>query len=164
MRKIQILGLILFSCFKSFSQGSIEDLLRKYNSGEVSYISVEELRMRQLKKEVVIFDSRTREEYLVSHLENAIFIGVTKEDTSVFDTISQETPIVVYCSLGIRSEDTAIWLQQLGFKNVNNLYGGIFKWKNKNYPVVNTEGKETEKVHGFSPEWAKWLHNAEKIY
>ncbi|MCH4822139.1 rhodanese-like domain-containing protein [Gramella lutea] len=147
-----------------YSQNSVEDLLKKYNSGVVRYISVEQLRMRQLDKEVVIIDSREKEEFQVSHIENAILVGYNHFEVSKVNDIAKDSPIVVYCSLGIRSENIGRKLKKAGYKNVQNLYGGIFEWKNKGFPVVNPEGDETNKVHAFSKTWAKWLKNAEKEY
>ena len=146
------------------AQQDLEDLLKKYNTGEVSYISVEELRMQQLKDDVVIVDSRELEEYQVSHLEDAVYVGYDDFNISRLDDISREKLVVVYCSLGIRSEDISAELQKAGFKNVRNLFGGIFEWKNKDFPVVDTLGKRTQKVHAFSENWGKWLRNAEKVY
>ena len=138
--------------------------MKKYNTGEVSYISVEELRMQQLKDDVVIVDSRELEEYQVSHLEDAVYVGYDDFNISRLEDISREKLVVVYCSLGIRSEDISAELQKAGFKNVRNLFGGIFEWKKKDFPVVDTLGKRTQKVHAFSENWGKWLRNAEKVY
>lgn len=146
------------------AQQDLEDLLKKYNTGEVSYISVEELRMQQLKDNVVIVDSRELEEYQVSHLEDAVYVGYDDFNISRLEDISREKLVVVYCSLGIRSEDISAELQKAGFKNVRNLFGGIFEWKNRDFPVVDTLGKRTQKVHAFSENWGKWLRNAEKVY
>jgi 3-mercaptopyruvate sulfurtransferase SseA len=74
------------------------------------------------------------------------------------------TPIVVYCSLGVRSENISEKLNAAGFTDVRNLYGGIFEWKNKHNPVFDSEEIETEKVHTYSKNWSKWLTNGEKIY
>ena len=70
----------------------------------------------------------------------------------------------MYCSSGVRSEDVAEQLKEAGFENVFNLYGGIFEWKNKDNPVVNSKDKETPKVHAFSKEWGVWLHKGKKVY
>ena len=39
--------------------------------------------------------------------------------------------IIVYCSIGVRSEDIGEKLKELGYTKILNLYGGIFDWKNK---------------------------------
>ena len=76
----------------------------------------------------------------------------------------KNTKIVVYCSLGIRSEDIAEKLKKTGYTNIYNLYGGIFEWKNQDNDVINSKGKSTNKVHTFNKEWSKWLLKGEKIY
>jgi predicted sulfurtransferase len=70
----------------------------------------------------------------------------------------------VYCSLGIRSETVADKLKKAGYTNVYNLYGGVFEWKNKGFPIVDSDGKETENIHVFSEAWEKWLLKGTKVY
>ena len=77
---------------------------------------------------------------------------------------NKDDKIVVYCSLGIRSETVGEKLKKAGYTNVYNLYGGIFEWKNKDFSVIDSEEKETEKVHTFNKDWSKWLEKGEKIY
>ncbi|MDR5589195.1 TIGR04282 family arsenosugar biosynthesis glycosyltransferase [Christiangramia sp. SM2212] len=146
------------------AQSSLDELLKKHNSGVIPYISVQELRMYQLDEEVIILDAREREEYDVSHLESSIFVGYNDFDDTALETVSKDQKIVVYCSLGIRSENIGKKLWKSGFTNVQNLYGGIFEWKNNDFPVLDSDGRETEKVHAFSGHWAKWLKKGEKIY
>ncbi|TBW30420.1 rhodanese-like domain-containing protein [Gramella sp. KN1008] len=146
------------------AQESLDDLLEKYNSGSVPYISAQDLKTHQLKKEVLILDAREPQEFEVSHIKHATFIGYNEFDISKIASYPKETKIVVYCSLGVRSEKIGEKLQDAGFTNVWNLYGGIFFWKYKGYEVINAEGKETEKVHAYSRQWSKWLNNAEKVY
>ncbi len=150
----------------SVAQKSLDEVLRLYNSESIPYISVEELRMYQLRGDLVILDSREMEEFEVSHIPSARYVGY-KTFTSEVITSSipdKDTPIVVYCSLGIRSETISEKLKKAGYTNVHNLYGGIFEWKNKDYPVVDSEGKETENVHAFSKVWGKWLNKGVKVY
>ena len=55
-------------------------------------------------------------------------------------------------------------LKKAGFKKVLNLQGGIFDWKNKDYPVYDNKEIETEKIHAYSESWGKWLTKGEKVY
>ena len=55
-------------------------------------------------------------------------------------------------------------IKDAGYTNVRNLYGGIFEWKNKEFTIIDSNNKATEKVHAFSKSWSKWLKNGEKIY
>ena len=146
------------------AQDSLSELLKKHNSESIPYISVQELAMP--KTEVILLDARETEEYNVSHLETAIHVGYDDFDiNSVTKQIKDKSAvIVVYCSLGVRSEDIGEQLKKAGYTNIFNLYGGIFEWKNKGYSVYNSEEKLTEDVHAFSKAWSKWLLKGNKIY
>jgi rhodanese-related sulfurtransferase len=149
----------------SNAQANLNALLKKHNSESVPYIHVTELANENLN-EIVLIDAREKKEFDVSHIENAVFSGYDyfnlKKTTKNLNNKSQK--IVVYCSLGIRSEDIAEKLKNAGYTNVYNLYGGIFEWKNQAQKVVDKNEKETQKVHTFSKEWSKWLVKGEKIY
>ena len=128
-------------------------------------MSVETLMLPKTK--AILLDARDEKEFNVSHLKNAIRVGY--DDFKLNETLKKlpedkNTKIVVYCSLGIRSETVAHKLINKGYTNVFNLYGGIFEWKNANFQVVDTLGKPTEKVHTFSKNWSKWLKKGEKVY
>ena len=43
----------------------------------------------------------------------------------------KEQEIVIYCRSGARSGHATAFLQQLGFKNVRNLAGGMLEWSRK---------------------------------
>ena len=160
-------GLFYIFTFISFignAQESIEDVLKKHNDNSVPYISVEALAMP--KTEAIIFDTREPKEYQVSHLKNAVCVGYDHFNIASVEKLypNKNEKIVVYCSLGIRSETIGKKLKKAGYTNVFNLYGGIFEWKNKDYSVIDSEEKETNKVHTFNKEWSKWLKKGEKVF
>jgi rhodanese-related sulfurtransferase len=146
------------------AQDSLDNLLKQYNTNAVPYISAQELAMP--KTEAIILDARERSEYDISHLKNAIFIGYNHfslEQTTQKLQDKNQT-IVVYCSLGIRSETIANQLKKAGYTNIKNLYGGIFEWRNKGFKVYNSEDKKTDSIHAFSKAWSKWLTKGTKVY
>lgn len=148
-----------------FGQEKLDKLLKTWNTRDVPYISVETLAMPNTNP--ILLDAREENEYKVSHLKNAICVGYNSFNLK--ETISKlpqdkNTKIVVYCSLGVRSETVAHKLIEAGYTNVYNLYGGIFEWKNNDFQVVDTLGNPTEKVHAFSKNWSKWLKKGEKVY
>jgi rhodanese-related sulfurtransferase len=156
--------ILFFIAFSANSQDSLSELLDKYNTESIPYITVQELAMPKTK--AIILDARELKEYKVSHLKESIFVGF---NNFKIDLIKNKIPnknevIVVYCSLGIRSETIANRLKKAGYKNVFNLYGGIFEWKNNNFKVYNSEGKETNNIHVFSKEWSRWLLKGNKVY
>ena len=154
----------LLSTFNLNAQETLSELLKKYNDNSVLYISAEELAMPKTK--AILLDAREPREFEVSHLKNAINVGYEHFN---LDSILALIPnkgekIIVYCSLGIRSETIAKKLKKSGYKNVFNLYGGIFEWKNKSFTVYDSEEIETENIHIFSEEWSKWLTKGDKIH
>lgn len=159
-----LLYIFAFVSFLSFSQNDLSKLLKENNQQTVPYISVQELAMP--KTNAILLDAREPKEFVISHLKDAICVGYDNFDIKkVTDTIKDKNKeIVVYCSLGIRSEDVAEQLKKAGYTNVKNLYGGIFEWKNKNFEVYNHREKITDSVHAFSEEWSKWLKKGIKVY
>lgn len=163
MKKIILYITILFSIVVS-SQETLSELLTKYNNQSIPYISVQELAMP--KTNAILLDAREQKEYNVSHLENAIHVGyeLFNIDTVLNTLKDKDQKIVVYCTLGVRSEDIAEKLKDEGYTNVENLYGGIVEWKNNNFSVFNLEEKETENVHVCNEFWSKWLTKGVKVY
>lgn len=163
MRHLHIYIFTLLS-IPGFSQKSIDKLLKKHNQETIPYITVEALKSET--SDIVLLDSREQKEYDTSHIQNAVCVGY---DFFNIDSLQQKLPnknskIIVYCSLGIRSEDVAEKLKKAGYNNIYNLYGGIFEWKNNNFKVYDSEEKETENVHTFNKSWSKWLEKGNKIY
>ncbi|MFL1012547.1 rhodanese-like domain-containing protein [Flavisericum labens] len=156
--------IILLSSALCFSQKTLEKLLNKHNSDSIPYIAVNVL--DTIQNQVVLLDAREVYEYKTSHLKNAIHIGYDFFNLEEFKEKVPEknSKVVVYCSLGIRSEDIAFKLKKAGYNNVQNLYGGIFEWKNNNLPVYNSNEKQTDSVHVFSKAWGKWLKKGIKVY
>lgn len=163
MRTFITFFLLCFSVF-CFSQKTLSKLLKQHNDKGVPYISVQELAMPSTQ--AVILDAREPKEFEVSRLKDAICVGYDFFDLkTVTDNIKDKNqPIVVYCSLGIRSETVGEKLKAAGYTNVKNLYGGIFEWKNNGFKVYNSNEKATDSVHAFSKEWSKWLKKGIKIY
>jgi len=162
MKKI-IIAFLLISC-SLFSQSDLKQLLKKYNKETIPYISVENL--QKISDNVILLDARELNEFETSHLKNAQFVGYDnfKLKKTIKNLPNKDAKIVVYCSLGVRSEDIAEKLKKAGYTNVLNLYGGIFEWKNNNYKVYTFGDKETEKIHTCTKEWSKWLEKGEKVY
>ena len=146
-----------------FSQETIAGILKLHNKQSVSYINVNNL----IKGNNYIFlDTREPNEYNVSHVPTAINIGYNNFKNNKIKKIisNKNVPIVVYCTIGIRSEKIGEKLIKLGYTNVQNLYGGILEWKNQNQNVVDANNKKTENVHTFSKEWSQYLKSGTAIY
>jgi len=110
-----------------------------------------------------LLDTRSKTEFDISHIANAKYIGYEDFDMKSMDEVEKDKNIVVYCSVGFRSQDIAQKLQEKGFTNVHNLYGGIFEWKNLNYSIVDGQNNVTDSVHTYNKIWAYWLRNGIKV-
>lgn len=163
MRFVLSLLLCFAFCTLTVAQTKMDRTIKKFNKESVPYIKVDSL---SAASDVILLDTRKKEEYDVSHLENAIWVGYKEfEIDSVLAQIPDtENEIVVYCSIGVRSEDIGEKLMEAGYTNVANLYGGIFQWKNEGNTVYGPSGNKTERVHAFNKHWGKLLLSGEKIY
>lgn len=113
---------------------------------------------------IIFLDAREQSEFNVSHIKNAVWIGYDDFDLERVESIPKDSEIVVYCSVGYRSEKITKKLQEAGFTNVKNLYGGLFEWVNQDNVVVDPKNMTTTKVHAFDKFWGVWLQKGEKVY
>lgn len=163
MKKILLLIIIGIST-SGVAQKKLSKLLKQQNTESIPYIDVKTLQNET--EDVILLDSREEKEFKTSHLKDAICVGY---DSFNLESVRPKLPnkdskIVVYCSLGIRSEDIAEKLKKAGYTNVFNLYGGIFEWKNNDLEVLNSQEKSTDSIHTFSKAWSKWLTKGIKVY
>ncbi len=115
--------------------------------------------------EVHLLDTRSREEFEVSHIEGAVFFDYSNPPFHLLESIDKIDTVIVYCSVGYRSEKIGEKLRTLGYPNVYNLYGGIFAWANLNRRLVNPKNQPTQRVHSYKKAWSKWLDsNIKAVY
>jgi rhodanese-related sulfurtransferase len=138
-----------------------EMIERKY---EFPTISPDSASMVLHKSNVVFLDTREPEEYNVSHLPNAYLFGYDSPNWTAIDTLSKKKTIIVYCSIGVRSQNIGEQLKERGFIDVKNLYGGIFLWADQSREMVDENNIETSKVHGYNKFWGRWVKKAETVY
>lgn len=163
IRKL-VLFILVFGTLEIYAQLQGAILNPKYNkmlSGllnhNVGQISCEELYLHQ--KEYILLDTREKEEFEISHIEGSRWVGYDKIQWDVINTLSKENKIVCYCSVGYRSEKVCNKLRERGFQEVYNLYGSIFEWANRNYPLVDRKGNLTLQVHAYNRLWGRWIDN-----
>lgn len=167
MRYIIIFTLLLGISVNVISQVSNPNFKEKIDgvlSETVDFITVDELKNKT--DDYYILDAREKEEYATSHIPGAQYIGYDDLDFTALEGIPKDKPIVVYCSIGYRSEKVGEKLLDRGFMNVQNLYGSIFEWSNRGFPVYNDKGQVTTKVHTYNKRWSKWVDNpkVEKVW
>ncbi len=99
-----------------------------------------------------------------SSVKPSVYVGYDDFNFSRLVNVPKGSEIIVYCSIGKRSESITQKLSKTGYDNVNNLYGGIFEWVNQGNSVVDINNKQTNKIHAYGKFWGKWLHKGEKVY
>lgn len=166
LNKVALLILGIMSFLNSFSQvesTSYSLMLKALIKESIPIVAVADLDQKQIQSTTFI-DSREKVEFDVSHIKGATWVGYDDFDMARMDAISKNEPIIIYCSVGYRSEKIGEKLIEAGYTNVSNLYGGIFEWVNQGKPIVDLSGKPTTKIHGYSKTWGIWLSKGEKVY
>ena len=92
-------------------------------------ISPQEAKERiETKKDVIILDVRTQEEYDSGHIKNAVCLP-NEDIISEPDILpDKDQEILVYCRSGNRSKQAAQKLADMGYENVLE-FGGILDWQ-----------------------------------
>jgi len=135
---------------------AFEKKIEKTISHTVNVISPAQL--VNMKNDVFLLDTREREEYDVSHIPNAHYSSFDNFDIAPYLSMPRDTTIVVYCSIGYRSEKIGEQLEAAGFTNVFNLWGSLFEWANQDLPLVDKDGQPTRQVHTYNKAWSKWVN------
>lgn len=159
-----IIGLILLFTFIEFSgftqnpdgfDKTCETFLRKTVPVSRAQEITEDIKNGN---SIVILDTREIDEYEVSHIPLSLWVGYNNFKIKDILDLPKDTKIYVYCSVGYRSERIGEKLQEEGFKNVYNLYGGIFNWGNNGLKLIDSNDKETIEIHGFNEEWSNMIN------
>ena len=162
--KFVLLGIALLTACSLCGQvksASYRAMLKNLLSHTVPEIQVQEA-VRD-SANILFLDAREPKEFAVSRIQNAVAVGYDNFDLKQLPEIQKDRRIVVYCSVGYRSEKIAEKLLAAGYKNVSNLYGGIFEWVNQGNLVVNDKGP-TQEVHAYDRTWGIWLKKGKKVY
>lgn len=163
MKKIIFIVLALIQTTASIAQSkSFDVLLKGLIKKTVPIIKVQELKSKST--EVFLLDARELVEFEVSHLKNARYVGFNNFSLESINDIPKTAPIVVYCSIGVRSEKVGEKLLAAGYTNVKNCYGSIFEWVNQGNEVVDMQNKPTQKIHAYNKKWGMWVKKGEKVY
>lgn len=99
---------------------SVEDTNRFINNGE----------------NIILLDVREEEEIALGYIPGAIFIpmGKLKEKTETLIP-EKETPIIIYCAIGVRSLNAVKILKEMGYKTVLSMAKGIEEWEAKGFNI-----------------------------
>jgi rhodanese-related sulfurtransferase len=96
-------------------------------------ISIEELKQKMDNGEKInLIDCREPHEYAEANLGGKL-VPLGKIQTMQVEDLEdlKDEEIIIHCRSGQRSMMACLVLDQLGFKNTNNLTGGILAWQEK---------------------------------
>ncbi len=109
------------------------DNLNPYTIPTGKYIDATTTNEMMSKKETIVLDMRNHYEYEVGHFTNAIEVPADTFKEQLQQMLhmmkgKEETPIVMYCTGGIRCEKASAYLIQHHFKQVYHVEGGIIHY------------------------------------
>lgn len=107
----------------------------------------------------LLLDTRTPEEYAVSHLYGAQRADTAQEVLHLLRDYEEDRLIVIYCSIGYRSSEIVKQAQAQGFTNMYNLEGGLFAWAHAGHPLYRGN-KQVRVVHPYDEQWGQLLDKA----
>ena len=156
---ITLFSVLFLFIFYELRGQEFNQILEKLLSDSIKQIKIEEITN---PKKYIFLDTRERNEYKISHIKNSIWVGYKDFDIKRIKNISKDKELIVYCSIGYRSEKITKLLLKNGYLNAKNLYGGIFQWVNLNNPIYNQKGEVTQMVHAYNQYWSKFLKKGTK--
>lgn len=90
------------------------------------------------KREIVLIDVRTPQEYMLEHIEGALLMPLAFFDAKALPTQDGKR-IVFHCGSGVRSEKVARQAIAAGMEPVAHLGGGFGAWKEAKRPYMGTD-------------------------
>ncbi len=83
--------------------------------------------LEECEDQPLLLDVRQVWEFDVCKIENSVLLPMS-QITAEAKTLDFERETVVICHHGIRSRSVGRYLEQIGFKNIINLSGGVAQW------------------------------------
>lgn len=121
-------------------------------------------RMASAPDGMVLLDVREADEFAVSRLPGAVRVDPGADTLpAALAALPRNTPIVVYCSVGVRSAKLVERLREAGFTQAFNLKGSIFRWANEGRPLER-DGRSVQTVHPYDRVWGRLLAPERRAY
>jgi len=117
MEKRKIICIVLLALtYSACAQTEYDRKLKSLYRNSVKTIKPVDLKELVTKGEkITILDTRAPEEFNVSHLKGAQFLNYDSYSTEDLKKLPKNEKIIVYCSVGYRSERVGEKLQKLGY-------------------------------------------------
>ncbi|KAL9649578.1 hypothetical protein ABK040_003255 [Willaertia magna] len=120
----------------------------------------EKLKNSKTSSSCIILDTRTENEFNVSHLPNAIHINNWKDKEEIKKIVESKQDVdkcfYCYCSAGYRGNRVVELIDKEYNTELNknvcvkNIEGGIFSWANAGKEMVDKNNQKTIYCHPFS--------------
>lgn len=104
----------------------------------------------------LLVDARPAEQYAISRIAGSVHIDPAHPDLAPLAHVPRDQPIVAYDAAGIGGTAMVLGLTEAGFSRVSSLEGGLFRWANQGFVIVNDDGP-ANRVHPVSWAWGRLL-------
>jgi len=105
-------------------------------SASIRNVTVQEFSEIIKTEKGVLLDVRTPGEYSDGHLSNCTLIDFNSPDfPTKISALEKEENYFIYCRSGNRSMRAIQLMNQMGFKNMTNMDGGIIAWHQNGLPL-----------------------------
>lgn len=89
------------------------------------------------REDAVVIDTRETTEWNSGHIANARHVALAQFDKRLAEIEKfKQTPVIVCCATGARSQTAQEKLVKAGFEKVFNLAGGIAAWSEAGLPLT----------------------------
>lgn len=128
---------------------------------EAPRVTVQEAQRLMREEGAIVLDTRTEEEFAVSHVAGARFLPFgwwqALAGPRLPKDLPRDKPVVVFCTVGWRSGKVTASLLAAGQRRVFNVEGGILAWRRAGLPLVDASNAPTKAVHPYNSSWARYL-------
>lgn len=83
-----------------------------------------------------LIDVREPWEFATARIDGSLHMPMGDVPSRAHQELDPDERLVVVCHLGVRSLNTAVWLRNQGFEQVQSLRGGIDAWSSEVDPAV----------------------------
>lgn len=123
MKRIKLILVMFFAAGIAMSCNAQE-------KPNVTLIDWNEAKTAMAKKDIVLVDVRTPEEYNSGTVEGAENIDFLDESfREKFSNYDKEKPVYIFCQSGNRSGKAANVLSEMGFEKIYDIEGGYRDWE-----------------------------------
>lgn len=150
-----LIVLLTLSSYQIYQRG----YFTMFNMEKVKRMNPLDVEQLISERPMTILDVREEYEYTISHL-----IGALRYEEELLEGLDKSKPVMVYCTVALRSNKLAKKLQKQGFNEVYELKNGLIGWSNASLPMENSKQQRTEEIHVYNRLFGAFLKKGTPIY